>query len=181
MNARQLFDLVLSYWPETVQISDRRPILERHWFPEIAEITRQAEESLDLDAMPWENLGLGALHGAGMEWAEQLYQTGARTMRPANEFDADLDLFRGEILGLNGGADFYGKNPEELRAEFRRSLQVFLEVCAEKGIEPRRHFSGKFNLRISPDLHEKLAIFAQAQGKSINTLAQEALRDCVAS
>jgi predicted HicB family RNase H-like nuclease len=97
------------------------------------------------------------------------------------EFDPDLDLFRGEILGLNGGADFYGKNPKELRAEFKRSLQVFLEVCKEKGIEPRRHFSGKFNLRIPPDLHEKLAIAAQAQGKSINTLAQEALRDCVAS
>ena len=95
------------------------------------------------------------------------------------EFDPDLDMFRGEILGLNGGADFYGKNPKELRAEFKRSLQVFLAVCAEKGIEPRRHFSGKFNLRIPPELHEKLAIAAQAQGKSINTLAQEALRDCV--
>jgi len=97
------------------------------------------------------------------------------------EFDADLDLFRGEILGLNGGADFYGKNPKELRAEFKRSLHVFLDVCKEKGIEPRRHFSGKFNLRITPELHEKLAIAAQAQGKSINTLAQEALRVCVAS
>lgn len=97
------------------------------------------------------------------------------------EFDPDLDLFRGEILGLNGGADFYGKNPKELRAEFKRSLQVFLEVCKEKGIAPRRNFSGKFNLRISPELHEKLAIAAQAQGKSINALAQEALRDCVAS
>ena len=32
------------------------------------------------------------------------------------EFNADLDLFRGEILGLNGGADFYGKNPKELWA-----------------------------------------------------------------
>ena len=95
------------------------------------------------------------------------------------EFDPDLDLFRGEILGLNGGADFYGKNPKELRTEFKRSLQVFLEACTEKGIEPKRHFSGKFNLRISPDLHEKLAIAAQAQGKSINTLAQEALRECV--
>jgi predicted HicB family RNase H-like nuclease len=97
------------------------------------------------------------------------------------EFDPDLDLFRGEILGLNGGADFYGKSPKELRAEFKRSLQVFLEVCKEKGIEPRRQYSGKFNLRISPELHEKLAIAAQAQGKSINALAQEALRDCVAS
>lgn len=93
------------------------------------------------------------------------------------EFDPDLDMFRGEILGLNGGADFYGKNPKELRAEFKRSLAVFLEVCAEKKIEPKRHFSGKFNLRISPQLHEKLAIAAQAKGKSINTLAQEALQE----
>ena len=97
------------------------------------------------------------------------------------EYDEDLDLFRGEILGLNGGADFYGKNTKELRSEFKKSLQVFLEVCKEKGIEPRRHFSGKFNLRISPDLHEQLAIAAQAEGKSINTLAQEALRVRVAS
>lgn len=97
------------------------------------------------------------------------------------EYDPELDLFRGEILGLNGGADFYGKNPKELRAEFKKSLGVFLAVCKEKGIEPRRHFSGKFNLRISPELHEQLAIAAEAEGKSINTLAQEALREHIGS
>jgi predicted HicB family RNase H-like nuclease len=97
------------------------------------------------------------------------------------EYDADLDMFRGEILGLNGGADFYGKNPKELRAEFKKSLLVFLDVCREKGLEPRRNYSGKFNLRIPPELHEKLAIVAQAEGKSINTLAQEALQQRVAA
>ncbi len=97
------------------------------------------------------------------------------------EYDADLDLFRGDILGLNGGADFYGKNPQELRTEFKKSLETFLQVCLEKGIEPRRNFSGKFNLRISPELHERLAIAAQAEGKSINSLAQEALQSRVAS
>lgn len=97
------------------------------------------------------------------------------------EYDAELDLFRGEVLGLNGGADFYGKNPKELRTEFKKSLQVFLEVCKEKGIEPRRNYSGKFNLRIPPELHEKLAIAAQAEGKSINSLAQEALQKRVAA
>ncbi|AGX87062.1 type II toxin-antitoxin system HicB family antitoxin [Candidatus Symbiobacter mobilis] len=84
------------------------------------------------------------------------------------EYDEELDLCRGEILGLNGGADFYGKNPQELQTEFQKSLLVFLEVCKEKGIEPRRHFSGQFN--------EQLAIAAQAEGKSINMLTQEALR-----
>ena len=96
------------------------------------------------------------------------------------EYDPDTDFFRGEILGLNGGADFYGKNPKELRAEFKKSLEVFLAVCKENRIESRRNYSGKFNLRITPELHEKLAIAAQAEGKSINTLAQEALAQRVA-
>jgi predicted HicB family RNase H-like nuclease len=97
------------------------------------------------------------------------------------EYDEDLDLFRGEILGLNGSADFYGKNSKELRAEFKKSLAVYLEVCKEKGIKPWRNFSGRVNLRISPDLYERLTVAAQAEGKSINTLAQEALQHRVAS
>lgn len=96
------------------------------------------------------------------------------------EYDPELDRFRGEILGLNGGADFYGQNPAELRAEFRQSLDVYLAVCREKGLPPRKVYSGKFNLRIPPALHERLALVAQAQGKSINLLAQEALQKAVA-
>jgi predicted HicB family RNase H-like nuclease len=92
------------------------------------------------------------------------------------DYNEETDQFRGEILGLSGGADFYGSSPEELRREFKRSLDVFLEVCKEQGIEPRRHYSGKFNHRIPPELHEKLAMTAEAQGKSLNSLAQEALQ-----
>ena len=95
------------------------------------------------------------------------------------EYDPELDMFRGEILGLNGSADFYGSSPKELKSEFKKSLKVFLEVCQEKGIEPRRHYSGKFNLRIPAELHERLAIAAQASGKSLNALAQEALQQVI--
>ena len=97
------------------------------------------------------------------------------------EYNSDTDLFRGEILGLSGGADFYGANPDELRREFKKSLDVFLEVCKEQGIEPRRQFSGKFNLRIPPELHEQLAMAAEAQGKSLNALAQETLQKSVSA
>jgi predicted HicB family RNase H-like nuclease len=92
------------------------------------------------------------------------------------DYDEETDQFRGEILGLSGGADFYGSSPEELRKEFKKSLHVFLEVCKEQGIDPRRHYSGKFNLRIPSELHEQLAMTAEAQGKSLNSLAQEALQ-----
>ena len=54
-------------------------------------------------------------------------------------------------------------------------MAVFLKGSKEKGVEPRRHYSGKFNLRIPPERRERLAIAAQAEGKSLNMLAQEAL------
>ena len=95
------------------------------------------------------------------------------------EYNAETDLFRGEILGLCGGADFYGANPSELREEFKKSLAVFLEVCKEQGIEPRRRFSGRFNLRITPELHERLSIAAESQGKSLNALAQQVLENSI--
>jgi predicted HicB family RNase H-like nuclease len=33
------------------------------------------------------------------------------------EYDSKIDLFCGEILGLNGGTDFYGDKSEEPRRE----------------------------------------------------------------
>lgn len=97
------------------------------------------------------------------------------------DYDDETDQFRGEILGLSGGADFYGSSPEELRREFKKSLEIFLDVCKEKGIKPRRIYSGKFNLRIPPELHKKLAMTAEAQGKSLNSLVQEALQRSVSA
>ncbi len=92
------------------------------------------------------------------------------------EYDPELDQFRGEILGLNGSADFYGKSPASLRKEFKNSLKVYLEVCEEKGIVPTKEYSGKFNLRIPPGLHSEIAARAAAAGKSINQWVSEILK-----
>jgi len=92
------------------------------------------------------------------------------------EYDPELDQFRGEILGLNGGADFYGSSPAELRREFRKSLQIYLEVCEEKGIAPKKKYSGKFNLRIPSKLHSEVSARATAAGKSINQWVSEILK-----
>lgn len=91
-------------------------------------------------------------------------------------FNAETDEFRGEIQGLSGGADFYGKNPDELRREFRTSLDFFLETCAKHGIEPRKQVSGKFIARIPPELHARAAIAASAAGISLNALVEQAIR-----
>jgi predicted HicB family RNase H-like nuclease len=90
-------------------------------------------------------------------------------------FDPDIAKFRGEFLGLSGGADFYAESVAGLEAEGRKSLEVYLAVCREKGVEPYRAFSGKFNLRLDPTLHEKATIAAAAENKSLNEWVAEAI------
>lgn len=96
--------------------------------------------------------------------------------RAVISFDSDIQMFRGEFIGLNGGADFYAKDVDGLRHEGEISLRVFLEACAEDGVDPRKHFSGKFSLRVDPELHEAAAIAAAAHGQSLNQWAAEAIR-----
>ena len=94
-------------------------------------------------------------------------------------FDPDIQMFRGEFVGLNGGADFYAKDVDGLRHEGEVSLRVFLEACVEDGVDPRKHFSGKFSLRVDPELHEAASIAAAASGQSLNQWAAEAIRQAV--
>jgi predicted HicB family RNase H-like nuclease len=43
-------------------------------------------------------------------------------------FDPDINMFRGEFVGLNGGADFYSADIDGLRGEGETSLKVFLDL-----------------------------------------------------
>jgi len=83
-------------------------------------------------------------------------------------FDPDINMFRGEFIGLNGGADFYADSVEKLIEEGRKSLKIFLELCAEENIEPRRHFSGRFNIRLAPEIHAAAVQTARAHNMSLN-------------
>lgn len=92
-------------------------------------------------------------------------------------FDPDISMFRGEFLGLNGGADFYAADVEGLQREGEASLRVFLAACEQRGIDPRKHYSGKFVLRLEPEVHEAAAIAAAAHGQSLNQWAVQTIRE----
>jgi predicted HicB family RNase H-like nuclease len=91
-------------------------------------------------------------------------------------YNPETDEFRGEIQGLSGGADFYGKSPDELRREFRVSLDFYLATCAKHGIAPKKQVSGKFVVRLPADLHAEATIAATAAGISLNALVERAIR-----
>ena len=93
------------------------------------------------------------------------------------EYDPDLDMFRGEIVGLNGGAIFW-TNPQELRAEFKNSLVFCWRSQGGKALKPRRHYSVKFTLPFHPNLR---TIWNVCSGKrqEHQRYTQEALRRVV--
>lgn len=95
------------------------------------------------------------------------------------QYDPEIEMFRGEFVGLNGGADFYAKEIDTLRKEGEISLKVFLEMCQEDGIEPRKEYSGKFNLRLPSDLHAEIAMKAASSGKSLNQWVTDLLTQSV--
>ncbi|MFT0547898.1 type II toxin-antitoxin system HicB family antitoxin [Allopusillimonas ginsengisoli] len=92
-------------------------------------------------------------------------------------FEPDIEMFRGEFVGLNGGADFYAPDVTGLRREGELSLAAFLDECAKRGIEPLKRFSGKFVLRVSPEVHAAAATAAAASGESLNQWVAEAIRE----
>ncbi|MDF1589845.1 MAG: type II toxin-antitoxin system HicB family antitoxin [Gammaproteobacteria bacterium] len=91
-------------------------------------------------------------------------------------YDPEIEMFRGYFINLNGDADFYATNIDDLKKQGELSLNVFLEMCAEDKVEPKKHYSGKFNLRLNPELHERVATVAEAKGISINKLVEETLQ-----
>lgn len=99
--------------------------------------------------------------------------------RAAIQYDSEIEMFRGEFVGLNGGADFYAADINGLRAEGETSLKVFLEMCREDGVEPRKEYSGRFNVRVSPTLHAEMVARAAAAGKSLNSWITDALDESI--
>ncbi|WP_233216990.1 type II toxin-antitoxin system HicB family antitoxin [Trinickia dabaoshanensis] len=51
-------------------------------------------------------------------------------------YDPDIEMFRGEFVGLNGGADFYAGEIASLKVEGAKSLAAFFQACRENGIRP---------------------------------------------
>jgi predicted HicB family RNase H-like nuclease len=95
------------------------------------------------------------------------------------QYDREIEMFRGEFVDLNGGADFYAKDIDGLRKEGEISLNVFLEMCHEDGVEPRKSYSGRFNLRVSPKLHEEVSVRAAAEGKSLNQWVADVIDEAI--
>jgi predicted HicB family RNase H-like nuclease len=91
------------------------------------------------------------------------------------EFDDQAGVFHGEVINLRDVITFQGSSVTELHQAFRDSVEDYLEFCAERNEEPEKPFSGKFVVRIDPELHRRITLQAQLANKSLNGWISETL------
>ena len=92
------------------------------------------------------------------------------------EFSEEDCLFYGSLQGIKSLVDYDGATAKELIEDFHNAVDNYLEVCTAEGVEPERPYKGSFNIRISPDLHKKAAIYAINHNVSLNSVVEQALQ-----
>ena len=91
------------------------------------------------------------------------------------EFSEDDGIFYGKVMGIRSLISYEGTNVKELLDDFHGAVDDYLETCRQEGREPEIAFKGSFNIRISPELHKKIYIYATSHQMSINKYIEETL------
>ena len=96
------------------------------------------------------------------------------------EYDESGEIFFGRVINIDDVITFESESAKEIKQAFRDSLDDYLEFCAELGKQPSKPYSGKFVFRTTPELHEKIAVAAAKEDKSINTWIEEVVKQAAA-
>ena len=91
------------------------------------------------------------------------------------EFDDDAGIFHGEVINLRDVITFEGETVKEIKHAFKDSVDDYLKFCAERGEDPEKPYSGKFVVRVEPELHKNITIEARKAGKSLNAWVNDAI------
>jgi len=98
------------------------------------------------------------------------------------DYSEEDNVLFGEVLGMSKDAITYeGNTIDELKADFESGIDSYLANCARLGVTPKKSFSGSLNVRISSEVHSKVALLAEKAGKSINAFIKEALEERVST
>ncbi|MDL2226621.1 type II toxin-antitoxin system HicB family antitoxin [Deltaproteobacteria bacterium OttesenSCG-928-M10] len=91
------------------------------------------------------------------------------------EYSDEDACFVGRVAGIQDIITFHGDSVDEIRRAFEEAVDFYIDTCEKRGKAPQKPFSGRLMLRLPQELHARLAIQAQTEGKSLNSLVTEAL------
>ena len=94
------------------------------------------------------------------------------------EYSKEDNCLFGKVQGMSKALILYeGQTLEELRKDFEAGVDSYLEGCKADGVEPAKPYSGRLNLRMSSELHSRVAAFVAASGTTINDFINRAIKN----
>jgi predicted HicB family RNase H-like nuclease len=72
------------------------------------------------------------------------------------ELDEEAGVFHGEVIKTRDVITFQGTSVKQLKQAFEDSVDDYLEFCASRGEDPEKPFSGKFLVRVPPEVHRQI-------------------------
>jgi len=94
------------------------------------------------------------------------------------EYSQADDCLCGKVQGMNKALILYeGQTLEELRKDFEAGIDDYLEGCKADGVKPIKPYSGRLNLRMTSDLHSRIATYAASTGITINEFINRAVQN----
>ncbi len=85
----------------------------------------------------------------------------------------------GKVIGVNGLISYEGDSVQNLKTDFEEAVDDYLAMCEAEGVEPEKTYKGTFNVRIEPELHRSLAIFAATHRITLNAAVENAVREFI--
>lgn len=94
------------------------------------------------------------------------------------EYSKEDNCLFGKVQGMSKALILYeGNTLEELRKDFEDGVDNYLEACKADGVEPAKPYSGRLNLRMSSELHSRVAAFVATTGTTINDFINKAIKN----
>jgi predicted HicB family RNase H-like nuclease len=89
----------------------------------------------------------------------------------------DDNTLYGKLAFIRDLVTYEAPNLAELRKEFEFSVDAYLQDCQELGREPNVPFKGSFNVRTTPELHEKAVFLSGNLEISLNSFVSQAIAE----
>lgn len=96
------------------------------------------------------------------------------------EYSEEDNCLFGQVLGMSRDCITYeGRDVDELREDFEGAVDDYIASCKDRGIEPRKPYNGNLNVRLTPEIHSRIANIAQQTGTTINGFIKQTLAKAV--
>ena len=92
------------------------------------------------------------------------------------QFSESDHCFYGKVLGMNRACITYeGENASELFDDFKGAVDMYLEHCQRKEINPEKPENDLVSIYLPSEIHVKIATYAHNHGTSVDDLVRDSL------